>query len=180
MNHLSDKGVSVDTLVEENRKWLEHSVKQSIPITHRMFVNESYYKSFWEYADHAIIIADKDKNIIEANPAFCELLGITPMEARKVNIFNLIPEFHCQTDFTNINAIISGDVYSFTSDSLVQKGINGDSKYIPVRIVATRVPSQLHENFQHIIIHIYLRGWQSSPISEGEILKSVSWSDAIK
>lgn len=146
-----------------------------------MFVNESYFKSFWECADHPIIVVDKDKKIIEANPAFAEMLGITQMEARKVNISELIPEFHCQTDFTNINAVLNGDLYSFTSDSgLIKKKLSSDTNLIPVRIVATRVPSQLHENVQHIILHIYQRNWQSAPIDAHQLYNGVSWASMLK
>lgn len=119
-----------------------------------MFAAESYYNAFWEHSEHAIIILDEDCNIIEVNPAFCELIGVTTAEATSKNFKDLIPSYHYHTDYVNIKSIIKGDVYSTQTDNELNHEFMNKRK-IPVRIVATRVPSSLQHPFRHIIMHIY-------------------------
>lgn len=172
----SDTSKSEETMDIE---WLEHG-KETKTLSHQIFVNSSYHKSFWEAAEHAIVILDKDLNILDANPAFQDLIGTTPAEVRSMQLKDFLPQFRSQSDYTNIYGIIMGRDYSFYKDTLIKP--SDSSKPMAVRIVATRVPSEKHEDFQHIIMHIYELDWKEWACSKEttDPYSNMSWSTFLK
>lgn len=149
---IQDKNIA--KLIVKSDRWIEHIADSEAPYSHRMFAAESYYNAFWEHSEHAIILLDDKCNILEANPAFCEMVNVTAAEATSKNFQDLIPSYHYRTDYVNIKSIIKGDIYSVQTDNEINHEFTGKRK-IPVRIVATRVPSSLQHPFRHIVMHIY-------------------------
>lgn len=124
--------------------------------SHVMFTSQSYLDSFWIHAEHGIFLLDENCNIIDANPYFLDIIGCTLTELHTKKLSDITPhEFH-RTDFTNINAIILGKQYSYSRDIEV---LNPDdhNKLIPVKLIATRIPSSLNYPFKHIIVQVYPR-----------------------
>lgn len=144
----------VDELVRADRNWLEHILDADSPKSHRMFTEQSYHYSFWQNAEHSIVLIDEDGNIITANPRFLTLTGNTLPELQECNFFDMIDRKHFRRDQANIEAIIDSNIYSYVSKTKIL-GKNSKKDYIPVKVVATRVPSTLNHPFRHIVIHLY-------------------------
>lgn len=145
-----------------------------------MFTSQSYYDSFWATAEHGIILCDNKGKIISANPYMRDLLHAQLSDLQSRNIFTLISERFLKQDYTNINAIINSNIYSYSTDNEFKEPHN-PTKLIPVHIVATRVPSSLHQPFQHLIIHIYeMRGAVLYDNIPSSIKESGDWKSIIK
>lgn len=151
----------IEELIVKSDKWIEHIAEKGTPLSHKMFAAESYFKAFWQNAEHAMLLLDENFKIVDVNPAFCELVQITAAEATTKSFRELVPDYRFRTDYVNIKSIIHGDQYSFSGDNDIKEEFS-NKKLIPVRIVATRVPANLHHNFKHIIMHIY----ELSPYNE--------------
>lgn len=54
-----------------------------------------------------------------------------------------------------MNALIRGGQYSYINEENLVGYHGRDAELIPVRIIVTRVPSTLTEDFQHFIVQIY-------------------------
>lgn len=141
-------------LVKPDETWLEHINDDNTPFSHKMFTDPSYHSSFWEKANHGVILIDEEGNIITANPYFCNLVGKSIGELRNQSFYQLIDERYFKRDILNINEIIDSAAYSYQSDTQV---INHKT-LIPVQILATRVPATLSHPFRHIIVHMYKLG----------------------
>ena len=134
-------------------EWLQHIYQEGTPESHKMFTEQSYHDSFWRTAEHGIVLCDTEGNIIACNPYFLDLVESQLDDVLDKSIYNLISERFLKQDYTNIKAIINSRIYSYSNDNEL---INHDgNELIPVRIVATRVPSSLHYPFKHLIIHFY-------------------------
>ena len=141
-------------LVKPDEEWLSHINDENTPFLHKMFTDASYHSSFWEKANHGIILIDEAGNIITANPYFCNIIGKSIGELRNQSFYRLIDEKYFKRDIVNINEIIDSAAYSYQSDTQVVNHQN----LIPVQILATRVPATLSHPFRHIIIHLYKLG----------------------
>lgn len=145
---------NVNEIVKVDNSWLEHISREDSPKSHRMFTDQSYHFSFWQNAEHSIILIDEDGNIITANPRFLTLTGNTLAELQECNFFDMIDRKNFRRDQANIEAIIDSNIYSYVSKTkILSKSSKKD--YIPVKVVATRVPSTLNHPFRHIIVHLY-------------------------
>lgn len=140
--------------VRADEEWLE-ATKKAGTSSVRMFTSESYYRSFWELAEHAIIIVDNNKNIIEVNPAFVELVGISAADLEGRSISEFVNPHNWNIDNINMNALIRGKYYSYSAEKEIIHRDNMDTNMVPVHIIITRVPSTLTRQFQHFIIQIY-------------------------
>lgn len=145
-----------DTSVACDTEWIDYIKGSNAMASHVMFSSQSYLDSFWIHAEHGIFLLDENTNIIDANPYFLDMLDCTLAEVQTKKLADITPnEFH-RTDFTNINAIILGKQYSYTKDSELTKKMD-KGNLIPVKLVATRVPSSLNYPFKHIIVQVYPR-----------------------
>lgn len=144
----------LNKIVEQNDIWVEHLKNKDVPDSHRMFTTESYFLSFWKYAAHGVVLLDEHCRIIEANTAFLSLIGSDLAEIVTKELKDILPACELNTDYTIINAIIEGDEYSLTKEEDIRYKF-GTSKFIPVKVVATRIPSALGLQFKHMIVHVY-------------------------
>lgn len=140
--------------VRANEEWIEDT-KTSPVSSVRMFTSESYHRSFWDLAEHGIVLLDKDKNIIEANPYFVQLVGQTAADLEGRNIVEIVGGRHWRTDNINLNALIKGTYYSYSNEEEIISHEHNRQELIPVHVIVTRVPSTLTENFQHFVVQIY-------------------------
>lgn len=134
-------------------EWLQHIYQEGTPESHKMFTEQSYYDSFWRTAEHGIVLCDEEGSVISCNPYFLDMVDCQLDDIKEKCIYNLVSERFLKQDYTNIKAIINSSIYSYSNDNELKQD-SGD-KLIPVRIVATRVPSSLHYPFKHLVIHFY-------------------------
>lgn len=140
--------------VRADEEWLE-ATKSGEMSSVKMFTSESYHHSFWELSEHGIVIFDKNKNIIEANPTFVEMVGISAADLEGRNVSEIINPHNWNTDNINMNALIRGSYYSYSTDETIVHREGRETELIPVRVIVTRVPSTLTKKFQHFVAQIY-------------------------
>lgn len=120
-----------------------------------MFTSESYFKTFWEHALHPIAIVSEDGRIIEANPAFCSLIGIENHQASGINIRNLVADGEFREDMRMIDTMFLGQMIEGVTDERWNFRLNAHGPFIPVRLKAMRIPANSTRPFKHIIIQVY-------------------------
>lgn len=140
--------------VRTDEEWMK-STKDSPVSSVRMFTSESYHRSFWDLAEHGVVLLDKDKNIIEVNPYFVQLVGISAADLEGRNIAEIVGNRYWRSDNVNMNALMKGSYYSYSNDEEIIHITARQNDLIPVRIIITRVPSTLTEEFQHFIVQVY-------------------------
>ena len=140
--------------VRADDTWMEDAQNSSTSSV-RMFTTESYHRSFWDLAEHGIVLLDADKNIIEANSFFVNLVGISAADLEGRNIADIVDGRYLRTDNINLNAILNGRYYSYSTDEEITQIRGNRHQLIPVRVIVTRVPSTLTDGFQHFIVQIY-------------------------
>lgn len=168
------------TIVEQNNAWVEHLKSDETPDSHRMFTTESYFLSFWKYAAHGVVLLDEHCRIVEANTAFLSLIGSDLAEIVTKELKDLLPACELNTDYTIVNAIIEGNEYSLAKEEDIRYKF-GTSKYIPVKVVATRIPSALGLPFKHMVVHVYdLRTAHHGFNYQPNEYKNLDWSSLAK
>ena len=140
--------------VRADDTWMEDA-QNSLTSSVRMFTAESYHRSFWDLAEHGIVLLDANKNIIEANSFFVNLVGISAADLEGRNIADIVDGRYLRTDNINLNAILNGRYYSYSTDEEITQIRGNRHQLIPVRVIVTRVPSTLTDEFQHFIVQIY-------------------------
>lgn len=166
-------------LVRPDEKWIEDT-KDSEYSSVRMFTSESYHRSFWSLLEHGVVLLDEQYKIIEVNPYFVELVGVQAINLIGTDIRNYIsPEF-VHKDTVVMDSLMAGLDSSYCHDESI---IKQDRRHtvIPVRIIVTRVPSHLLEDFQHFIVQVYKKN-TATHIGEQQYIRKIdqSWSDIIK
>lgn len=140
--------------VRADQDWLEDTANSPVSSV-RMFTSESYHRSFWDLAEHGIVLLDADKNIIEANPYFVQLVGMSAADLEGKNISEIVTTRHWRTDNVNLNALIKGSYYSYSNEEeIIHIGVKS-TDLVHVRIIVTRVPSTLTDEFQHFLVQVY-------------------------
>lgn len=143
--------------VRADEQWMEDA--QVSPVSSvRMFTSESYHRSFWDLSEHGIVLLDRDKNIIEANPYFVQLVGISAADLEGMNISEIIGIRYQRADNANLNALMKGSYYSYITDEEIyhiQHRNQRTNNLISVRVIVTRVPSTLTDDFQHFVVQVY-------------------------
>lgn len=140
--------------VRADEDWLKDTQSSEISSV-RMFTSESYHRSFWDLAEHGVVLVDNNKNIIEANSYFVNLVGISAADLEGMNLNEIVGGKYIRTDNINLNALIRGAYYSYSNEEEIYHVHNRRQELVPVRIIVTRVPSTLTEDFQHFIIQVY-------------------------
>lgn len=140
--------------VRSDKDWLEVSENAEVPAT-RMFTSESYYRSFWDLAEHGVVLVDNNKQIIYANPFFVQMIGVTAAELIGMHISEIIDTRYWNVDNVNMNALIRGGQYSYSNEEHIVRHAGRNNELIQVRVIVTRVPSTLTEDFQHFIVQVY-------------------------
>jgi PAS domain S-box-containing protein len=144
----------MSSVVRSDKEWLEVSENAEVPAT-RMFTSESYYRSFWDLAEHGVVLVDNNKQIIYANPYFVHMIGITSAELIGMHISEIIDTRYWNVDNVNMNTLIRGGQYSYSNEEHVVRHANKNNELIQVRVIVTRVPSTLTADFQHFIVQVY-------------------------
>lgn len=140
--------------VRADQDWLDDTANSPVSSV-RMFTSESYHRSFWDLAEHGIVLLDADKNIIEANPYFVQLVGMSAADLEGKNISEIVTTRHWRTDNVNLNALIKGSYYSYTNEEEIVHIGAKSTDLVQVRIIVTRVPSTLTDKFQHFVVQVY-------------------------
>lgn len=167
-------------LVKHDDEWIEYIKGDNVPLPHKMFTDQSYFDSFWQHAEHGIILCAHDGKILSANSYMRDMLHAQLSELQGENIFNLISERFLKQDYTNISAIIKSTIYSYSTDNEMKEPKN-PSNLIPVHIVATRVPSSVKHPFRHLIIHIYeMKGVVFYDRMPNSLKDSTDWKSIVK
>lgn len=143
-----------NSVVRSDKEWLEISENAEVPAT-RMFTSESYYRSFWDLAEHGVVLVGNNKQIIYANPYFVHMIGITGAELIGTHISEIIDTRYWNVDNVNMNALIRGGQYSYSNEEHIVRHANKNNELIQVRVIVTRVPSTLTADFQHFIVQVY-------------------------
>jgi PAS domain S-box-containing protein len=144
----------MSSVVRSDKEWLEVSENAEVPAT-RMFTSESYYRSFWDLAEHGVVLVDNNKQIIYANPYFVHMIGITSAELIGMHISEIIDTRYWNVDNVNMNTLIRGGQYSYSNEEHIVRHANKNNELIQVRVIVTRVPSTLTADFQHFIVQVY-------------------------
>lgn len=145
--------VDQDT-VEELKEWFEHCASVDAPPSRFMFTNESYFKSFFHNANHGILIINDKYEIVDCNPFMVTLMSTSPAELRTKELKDIIADKHINHDYVNVTSIIKGTSYSMNINSEIKERFKS-SHLIPVKIICTRIPSNLSDSFKYVIVHIY-------------------------
>lgn len=135
--------------------WFDFITTDAATASQKMFSSESYYTTFWEHALHAIAIVSEDGRIIEANPAFCQLIGIEVHQASGINIRNLIADGEFREDMRMIDTMFLGQMVESVKEERWNFRLDSHGPYIPVRLKAMRIPANRNRPFKHIIIQVY-------------------------
>ena len=166
-------------LVRPDEKWIENTMESEYSSV-RMFTSESYHRSFWSLLEHGVVLLDKEYKVIEVNPYFVELIGVPAANLIGTDIREYIsPEF-VHKDTVVMDSLIDGLDSSYCHDESIVKQDRRKS-IIPVRIIVTRVPSHLLEDFQHFIVQVYKRN-TATEINGQQYIRKVDqpWSDIFK
>jgi PAS domain S-box-containing protein len=143
-----------NSVVRSDKEWLKISENAEVPAT-RMFTSESYYRSFWDLAEHGVVLVDNNKQIIYANPYFVHMIGITGAELIGMHISEIVDTRYWNVDNVNMNTLIRGGQYSYSNEEHVVRHAGRNNELIQVRVIVTRVPSTLTADFQHFIVQVY-------------------------
>lgn len=141
--------------VEGSEEWIKHIKTSGSTDAQRMFSSESYYMSLWENAPHGMALISEEGDVIDANNAFCELLGIEYDQALGLNLSDFVADGAFREDRRMIETMVRGAMYSGMTEERWNYRLNPNGPFIPVRLIATRIPATLSRPFRHIIIQIY-------------------------
>lgn len=165
--------------VEGSEEWIKHIKSSGSTDAQRMFSSESYFMSLWENAPHGMALVSEEAVVIDANQSFCELLGIDYDQALGLNLSEFVADGAFREDRRMIETMVKGAMYSGMTEERWNYRLNPNGPFIPVRLIATRIPATLSRPFRHIIIQIYdLRNHKYN--HEGSDYGNKSWSEIIK
>ena len=136
-------------------EWFDFITTDAATTSQKMFSSESYYKTFWEHSLHPIAIVREDGRIVEANPAFCQLIGIETHQATGINIRNLVADGEFREDMRMIDTMFLGQMIEGVTEERWNFRLDSHGPYIPVRLKAMRIPATHNKPFRHIIIQVY-------------------------
>ena len=167
--------------VQGSKEWMNYIQGGDATDGQCMFSSESYYDSFWSDAAHGVAIISEEGSVIDANPAFCQLLDIPYNEACGLHIRDFVADGAWREDMRTIDTIAIGRLGETTTEERWKFHLNNNGPFIPVRIRAIRIPTNRAQVFKHIILHVYdlrstrydVQGTNWSNKTWGEIWKEV-------
>jgi hypothetical protein len=83
------------------------------------------------------------------------MIGITGAELIGMHISEIVDTRYWNVDNVNMNTLIRGGQYSYSNEEHIVRHAGRNNELIQVRVIVTRVPSTLTEDFQHFIVQIY-------------------------
>ena len=147
--------IVMEKKVQGSKEWMNYIQGGDATDGQCMFSSESYYDSFWEDAAHGVAIISEGGEVIDANPAFCHLLGLLYGKACGLNIRDFVADGAWRDDMRTIDNISLGKQGSITTEERWNKNLNPNGPYIPVRVRAVRIPSERTAPFKHLVLHVY-------------------------
>lgn len=135
--------------------WIDFITTDAATASQKMFSSESYYTTFWEHSLHALAIVSEEGRIVEANPAFCQLIGIETHQATGINIRKLVADGEFREDMRMIDTMFLGQMIEGVTEERWNFRLDSHGPYIPVRLKAMRIPANRNRPFKHIIIQVY-------------------------
>lgn len=161
--------------------WHDFITTGNATASQKMFSSESYYTTFWEHSLHAMAIVNEEGKIIEANPAFCQLIGFESHQATGINIRNLVADGEFREDMRMIDTMFLGQMIEGVTEERWNFRLDSHGPYIPVRLKAMRIPANRNRPFKHIIIQVYdlrstkydMQGKNWSNKKTGELVKEL-------
>ena len=167
--------------------WFDYITTDAATASQKMFSSESYYTTFWEHSLHALAIVSEEGRILEANPAFCQLIGIETHQATGINIRNLVADGEFREDMRMIDTMFLGQMVEGVTEERWNFRLDSHGPYIPVRLKAMRIPANRNRPFKHIIIQVYdlrstkydMQGKNWSNKKTGELAKELLMDDGL-
>lgn len=96
---LDDQG-NVKFIIEHLRDITDKKILEN-----KIIENEKKFRTYFESSPIGIIVSDKNKNLIDANPASCSILGYSLEELKKMNILQIHPRediSYVKKEFENV------------------------------------------------------------------------------
>lgn len=103
------------------------------------------YKSLFNFSPAGIMLEDTEGNIIDSNPAFCDLIGYSKNELVRKNIFDLIPKSSHPKAKSNLEILKEGNVLL----SIVEN-IKKDNSIVYLELHETLIT--LRDNKSYILV----------------------------
>ena len=166
--------------IDGYQEWINHLQGDDSSTAQRMFSSESYYKTFWEYSLNGVIIIDECGTIIEANPAFCDLLGLTFNEVHGENIKRFVADGEFREDMRIIDTLVVGKAIDVVKEEYVKFKFKDGGPFVPVRLKAVRIPTTINGKFRHILVQFYDQRKAYKGGDDGDLDMSKPWSYLIK
>ena len=133
-NQLMDAiGLAINKTAEE----LQQRQDEEVLARKTLMQSESRYRRLFEQANDGVLIRTADGQIINANPAVCQMLGYSLSELLKMSIFELDPPDRREISAENIVRIQASGAVRLES-RLVRK----DSRIIDVEVSSAAVDGQ--------------------------------------
>ena len=145
--------IVMEKKVQGSKEWMNYIQSGEATDGQCMFSSQSYYDSFWEDAAHGVAIISDSGEVIDANPAFCQLLDIPYNEACGLHIRDFVADGAWREDMRTIDTIAIGRLGETTTEERWKYHLNNNGPFIPVRIRAVRIPTNRAQAFKHIILH---------------------------
>lgn len=162
-----------------DESWIEFIQSGAASDPQKIFTSESYFYAFWELADHGVLIIDEAGSIVDANPAFLNMVHSDISEITSMKIKDLLPNIEYKQDIGLFTSVIKGAKKNFEVEANINYEFK-DKKQIPVKIIACRIPTESGRPFNHFIVQIYDRRGDSLYNNLAEDYKNMSWGDLAK
>lgn len=135
-DHLEELVKERTTELEEANEELQQEIRERKRAEEELTQKEKRYRTLFDLSPSGILLEDTDGNIIDANPAFCEVFqySIKEIIGKKVHMFTH-PDVVHQVD-NNIDKLLSGQVLRHTEKSIKKDDstcfMNLNEKKIPL------------------------------------------------
>ena len=146
---------NLNRIVEGSKQWMARIQTEDSTAGERMFSSESYFEAFWDCVGHGVAIISEEGKVIDANPAFCNLLEIKYEQAIGLNVRQFVADGQWREDIRTIETMALGRQGEIVTEERWNKKLNPNGPFIPVRVRAMRIPTERTRPFRHIILHVY-------------------------
>lgn len=160
--------------------WMEFAMGENGTPQQRMFTSYSYFTTFWEHALHPIAIVSEEGVIKAANPAFCNLLGISQQDVINLEINRFLAVGTLKEDLRIIDTLFNCNALETVTDENWNYKLERNGTHIPVRIKAIRIPNIHNTEFRHIIIQVYDKRVDNERFSATQTWSEKTWGEISK
>ena len=107
------------------------------------------------------------------------MLGIEYDQVLGLSLKDFVADGSFREDRRMIETMVKGAMYSGMTEERWNYRLNPNGPFIPVRLIATRIPSTLSKPFRHIIIQIYDLRTQKYT-TDGSEFSDKGWMEIVK